>query len=415
MKIINIAVGILLLTSPAMAADLAGLQGQALENRAVVRRHLADLEKSRQDEGLARSYLYPSVDLSYTANWLDEANHPYEASENSVTSGRISLNIFAGFRDRYNIKSAALLRQAEAHKLQGVQQDIRLAVALRYLEIFNRKASLQVAEDSSATLAKLHNDAVNRFEVGLIRKSEMLKFKVDLDNAVIARKKASAELAKSQGLLLREVGAEVDLDQLTFAEFTELPSLEEESVYQQQMLANRSELQFLAEAAAAAAMQTKAARALYYPRVDLASIYSKYDDDFLSAIKPDEEIRTQLVVSMNLFDGFGSGSKVRAARHEAEGVLFDLAEARQEYTIQLQNLFLDYRVSIDNVAVANSSIAQAAENLRVTRLAYEEGVSTESELLDAITSLSRARFNYVAAKSEAFANYFQIIRMVEKL
>jgi hypothetical protein len=34
---------------------------------------------------------------------------------------------------------------------------------------------------------------------------------------------------------------------------------------------------------------------------------------------------------------------------------------------------------------------------------------------DAIANLSRARFNFVAAKSEGFANYFQIVRAVEGL
>jgi len=48
-------------------------------------------------------------------------------------------------------------------------------------------------------------------------------------------------------------------------------------------------------------------------------------------------------------------------------------------------------------------------------VAYEEGATAESDLLDAIANLSRAKSNFVAAKSEGFANYFQIVRMVEQL
>jgi outer membrane protein TolC len=378
---------------------------------------VANLEKSGENKNLAYSALYPSIDLSYTANWLDEAS-VVEDKENSAVSGRITLNVFAGFRDRYNIRSAELLRRAEEYKLQAVKQDIKLAVALRYLEIFSRKASLQVALDSYKTLEKLHEDAVNRFGVGLIKKSEMLRFKVDLDNAMIARDKARAELDKSLALLGREVGVEVAALQFDFAEFASLPGLPEEAgFYEEKMLKERSEIKFLEEIAGAAALQVKVEQALYYPRVDLAGVYNKYDDDPISGngLAPDEDVRTQIILSMNLFDGFGKNARVSSARLEARGLQYDLEEARHDYVTGLQNLLLDFKVSSDNVIVAEGSIEQAEENLRVTRYAYEEGAAAESELLDAITSLSRARFNFVAAKSEAFGNFFQIGRMIEDL
>jgi outer membrane protein len=419
MKILNLLIVFLLMGGISQAADLAELKDQALENREIVQRYIANLEKSASNKSLALSSLYPSVDLSYMANWLDEANlYSFEAKENSVASGRVTLNVFAGFRDRYNIKSAELLRSADAHKLQGVRQDIKLAVGLRYLAIFSRQASLQVVDDSYNTLLKLHEDAVNRFEVGLIKKSEMLRFKVDLDNAVIARDKAKVDLEKSGALLSREVGREVDYHHLAFEEFTEIPVLPgEPASYVEKMLNKRSEIKFLEEIAAAAAMKVRIEQALYYPRVDVAGIYSKYDDDIVigNGIRPEEEVRAQVVLSMNLFDGFGKGARIDSARFEARGMGYDLAEARRDFTTQLQNLFLDFKVSSDVVVVAEGSISQAEENLRVTRLAYEEGVSPESDLLDSITSLSRAKYNYVVAKSEVFANYIRIIRAVEGL
>ena len=79
----------------------------------------------------------------------------------------------------------------------------------------------------------------------------------------------------------------------------------------------------------------------------------------------------------------------------------------------LKNLFLDYDISKGNVAVTKSSIVQAEENLRISELSYKEGLTTTSDLLDAITSLSRAKYNHVAAKSELFANYYKITRTVD--
>ena len=414
MNTIKLILVFLLLGGVARAADLAELQEQALANREVIQRYVTNLEKSRANETLARSGFYPSLDVGYTANWLDEPT-VFEDRENRFASGTVSWNIFAGLRDKYNLQSAAQLSQAEGYRLQGLKQDIKLAVALRYLAIHDRQASLVVAEDAAATLSKLAEDAVNRLAVGLIQKSEMLKFKVDLDNAIIARKKARAELDKSLALLQREIGGAVDPAGLRFPEFTELPPVLDQPEYEAAMPDQRSELKYLAELAGAAALRLKVERARYYPSVNLAGIYRQYDDPVNDYGSDDDELRAQLTLSVNLFDGFGRKARIGAASHEEQGLRYDLAEARRDFTVQLQNLFLDYRVSGDNVEVAAAGIAQAEENLRVTRLAYEEGVTRESEVLDAIANLSRARFNFVAAKSEGFANYFQIVRAAEGL
>ncbi|EKD39977.1 MAG: TolC, partial [uncultured bacterium] len=70
-------------------------------------------------------------------------------------------------------------------------------------------------------------------------------------------------------------------------------------------------------------------------------------------------------------------------------------------------------VSLENVEVATRSIEQAQENLRITQLKYDEGLQRESDLLDAITSLSRSRYNHVAVQRTAFANKFRLTRMID--
>ena len=66
-----------------------------------------------------------------------------------------------------------------------------------------------------------------------------------------------------------------------------------------------------------------------------------------------------------------------------------------------------------NVEVAREDIKHAEENLRITQLKYKEGLQRESDLLDAVTNLSRARYNEVAVIRTVFENAFRITRMVE--
>lgn len=413
MKLLNFLIAFFVLAGVGHAATLAELQQQAVQNRKIIKRYEANLEISKESVGLAKSSLYPSLDISYTVNALDESS-AVENRDNSVAVGAVSWNLFSGLQDRYRIQSAQLTRRAEEFKLQGIKQDIRLNVSLRYLNIFIRRASLQVAEDGHVTLQKIYNDAENRFHVGLIKKNELLRFRVDLDNAEITRKKAQAELDKSVRLLQREIDAVVHPEQLLFGEFEQMPTMKEGGRYEAEMLKNRSEIRALQELAAAAKADLKVAYGSISPRVDIATSYRKYSDEFgTSGDLTDEELRAQLTLSMNLFDGFGKYRKVGKAKRVADALGYDLAELECDLKTRLANLVLDYQVSSENVPVAQSSIEQAKENLRITRISYKEGLEKESDLLDAVTNLSRAEYNYVAAKGEVFANYFKITRAIE--
>lgn len=416
MKLINVFVFILLLffSSSALAVSLGEMQEMALGNRQVVQQYVTSLEKSVEDISLARAPYYPSVDVGYIVNSLDEASS-VEEQENSTIQGRVSFNLFAGFRDKYNVESAQLLKVVQEYSLQGIRQDLQLSVALAYLSVYERLANKKVALSAFETLGKVYSDGDSRFKVGLIGKNELLKFRVDYDNADITLKAAEAGLKKSINVLSRQVGSRIAFADLDYAEFKELPPLMDKKAYTQAMLETRSEIKALETLVGVSDAQVKSKKSGYYPKVDFVGSYTFYDDDYISGSGQydDDELRAQLVLSMNLFSGFATDSNVTKAKLSARSGRYELTELKDSFSNDLDNLFIDFEVSLDNVNVATRSIEQAEENLRITQLKYDEGLQRESDLLDAITSLSRAQYNYVTVLRTAFSNNFQIIRMVD--
>jgi outer membrane protein TolC len=394
--------------------DLAGMQSLALNNRQVIQQYIAVLEQSEKDIVRARGGYYPSVDVSYTANELDE-DSLLETKENSVAVGKVSWNVFAGFRDKYGLQSAEIRNEVEQFKLQGIKQDVQLDVALAYLEVFERRANREVALSAFETLGKVYRDGESRYQVGLIGKNELLKFRVDYDNADITAKAAEAGLKKSVNTLTRQVGSEVGLNDLDFADFNGLPPLVNREEYSVRMLAGRSEIKALELGVAAVAAQAESEKGGYYPRVDVVGSYRNYDDDLLNGngAIDEEELRAQLVLSMNLFQGYTTEATVAKTRLQSRAFQHELAELKSTLRTELDNLYIDFQVSLENVEVATRSIEQAEENLRITQLKYDEGLQRESDLLDAITSLSRARYNHVAVVRTAFANNFRLTRMID--
>lgn len=416
MKLSSICItALLVLGAPAVyAIDLAEMQNMALDNRQVVRQYMTFLEQSEKDIVRARSGYYPSVDIAYTANSLDEAGL-FEDKENSIATGGVSYNLFAGFRDKYTLLSAEKQQEVEQYRLQAVKQDIQLNVALAYLLVTERQANRKVAEAALQTLEKVYQDGESRYQVGLIGKNELLKFRVDYDNADLTLKAADADLKKSVNVLSRQVGSDIALADLDFADFKKLPPLMDKEEHTSKMLAQRSEIKALEAVIEASAARAKAELSDYYPRVDVVGSYRKYDDNFVNGAgsMDDDELRAQLVMSMNLFQGFYTDATVARAKLETRSVQYELDELRNELTNQVANLYIDFIVSLENVEVAKSSIEQAEENLRITQLKYSEGLERESDLLDAITNLSRAQFNLVAVRRTAFLNNFQLTRMID--
>ena len=414
MKQLSLIVSILLFSSAAYGASLVEMQDMALENRQVIQRYMTDLERSGKDIQLARGAYYPSLDVLYTVNSLDESSL-IEERNNRVAIGRISWNLFSGFADKYNIRSAQMLKDVEKYRLDGIRQDLKLDVALAYLGVYERRANRKVAESAYQTLEKVYRDGEGRYDVGLIDKNDLLKFRVDYDNADIRLQAADADLQKSVQRLSFQVGSDIALSGLDFADFTTLPTVIDEDLYKGRMLASRSEIKVLEAGVKATEFREKSAASGYYPRLDAVGSYRRYDDDSTvgNSFVDNEELRAQLVVSMNLFKGFTTQNSVSRAKLQTRSLRYDLAELTNRMVTDLDNLFVDFRVSLDNVDVANRSIEQAKENLRITQMKYDEGLQRESDLLDAITNLSRARYNYVAVIKTLFANYFQLTRMVE--
>ena len=414
MKLCSVVICVLLSASVACAMDLSEMQKIALLNRQVIKQYISNLEQSEKNTTLAKGGYYPSVDISYNVNSLDE-DSLIEKKENSAAVASISWNLFSGFRDKYSVKSAELLKEVDAFHLRGVKQNIMLNVALAFLGVYERRANRNVAESAFQTLEKVYRDGESRYQVGLIGKNELLKFRVDYDNADITLKAAEAGLKKSVHQLSRQVGAELIFEELDFEDFKTLPAAINEDEYTEKMLTGRSEIKALESVIASTSARADAELAGYYPRVDVIGSYTKYDDDYIigHGSLEEDELRARLVMSMNLFKGFTTEAKVAKTRLQSRSFGYELDELKNTLSTDLKDLFVDFQVSLENVDVANRSIEQAQENLRITQLKYDEGLQRESDLLDAITSLSRAKYNYVAVIRTLFANDFQLTRMVE--
>ncbi len=410
-----IVIGAALATYPlaVCAFTLEECQKDAVNNRKVIEKYKDAVEIARLDERIGRSAFLPRVDAAYTANQLDE-DGAFENSENSSLTGRVSWNVFSGFRDRYRVESAELIRKTKAFELDSLLQDIKHGVAVRYLDIFDKQNRLNIAKEEYNLLVRRYVDAENRHSVGLIRKNDLLKIKVDMDNAQQKMKQAEAGYEKSVNLLENMIGESLDGRDPAFTEFESLPAVLGEDAYEAR-IQNRNEIKALETAAEAEKKKVLSAESAYYPSVDLVGAWSLYGDDYVMGLGDDseDELRLQINVNINLYDGGKKYYDIRKAKLNVSRVEKDLYELKQDFATELENILLDYYVTLENLKVSETGISQADENLRVADISFKEGVETATDVLDAIFSLSRAKYNYVNAKNALYLNYFGLRRMID--
>ncbi len=407
---------VLWFTNMTWAISLSELQDIGVTNRKVIEKHRLAIQKAEQNLKISRSPFWPSLDVRYTANALDE-DTILEKSQNSELVGSLSYNLFSGFRDRYSNLSFDSLKTAREFELQNSIQTIRFKIAIRYLEIFKAQNSLKVSQDEVALLQKRHRDSESRYSVGLIKKNDLLTLKVQLDDSVQKMKRAEAALQKSINYLEFETESKISGDDLHFDELSNLPEVKDEAYYLKAQENDRSEIKALESIRTSQAYGVQSLNSAYYPAVDILASHTKYGEDYIFGLEEngEDETRLQLNLTLNLFNGLKNNAQIRRAKVEANIISSDLHELKKNLATELKNSLMDFQVASKNLEVAESSVSQAEENLRVTDAAFKEGVETATEVLIAVAGLSRAKNNVILARAEVFYYYYRLMWLTEKL
>jgi outer membrane protein TolC len=106
------------------------------------------------------------------------------------------------------------------------------------------------------------------------------------------------------------------------------------------------------------------------------------------------------VASWNFWEWGKTKNRVDASRSRENQAAYALDNIKDQVTLEVKNEWLTLNEKQKQVAVAQKAIEQAEENYRISRERYREQVGTSTDVLDAETLLTRAKFDYFNALSE---------------
>jgi len=394
------------------AYNLVDLQNEAIKNRKVIEKYKTRIDQQDIELKINQSTNWPKLDIEYSLSKIDR--HLSSVSQYTEFETILTYSLFSGYKYYFQEFSILHLKNSKEFERNSIIQDIKFLIAANYLHIFDSKSLLKVAEDEFKLLEKRYKDALNRHKVGIIKKNDLLKIKVELDHAEQKTHKARADFEKSLKEMEHETDFQIDFDKITFEEFNALPKTED-LVFYLSRTARRNEIKALEQLIDAEKYSLKSLKSKYYPLIDLSAEYYRYEDDYMFGIGDnyEEDIRMKLSLKMNCFNGFKDHYTLKSKSLDIKQLECDLDELKKKLTIAVENTFLDYEVSLKNLKVAQDSISQAEENLRITDMSFNQGVAKTADILDAIYYLSRAKYNFIYAGGKLFLNYYKLTRLAD--
>ena len=391
----------------------------ALKNNKDIVEARIEIERSRFVLREERAALFPTLDFTgglsnyQNSGFLDSvAEQEAEAGipANSEASF-IAQNSFLGFSSEifdfnpslglsYDIYDGglrgALIRTAEKQLriielgLEIAAEEIRLETARNYYALQNGDASVEIAEAAVRDATKTLSDAQFSEEAGVGIRFDVMRAKVELAEAKQSLINATAdrEISRQQ---LAETLSIPDNASLAAADPVELAGAWELSLPESIVLAskNRPELeQFLLQREIGEEQRTVALSQIR-PTITASAAYALLDN-FEDNFDIVDEYSLGLSIQWRLFDGGAAKAGAQQAEKDIEIAETEFANERNEISFAVKQAYLQLESNRNNINTATEEVELAAESLEMARLRFQEGIGTQTDVIDAQTQLTAA-------------------------
>jgi len=399
----------------------------ALANDRIVAAVDADLEAAQAAERAARAARFPRLET--TASYARYTEAPslelvtpvfafrspviFDDNDTVLASAQLSLPLFTGGTLSAGISASKDNRRAaEASRVQ-VLADLKLDVASRYITLLRAERTLSAAAAAAESLSAHVRDVEAMLERDLVARSDLLAARVTFANAEQQRLKAENTLQLARALYNRRLGEPLN----RAAKLSSLPdngTLDGRSIDELIEISqrNRPETTILAAQARALGAQARAERGKLLPQVALVGRYDHLETTIL-----DREDFTSVGVGVRwtMFDGGQTRQRARALQRQGKAVELRLADLRSLLEVEVQEALLAIVEADARRAVARAAVAEADENLRISRELYGAGLATNTLVLEAVTLQESASGNRDDASFDAQFSRLRLAHAIGEL
>lgn len=362
----------------------------------------------------AVSDFLPHVRMRYTYTRLDEP--PYFGLPPMIPMTQV------GTRDIYNwttsvtqpvFTGGALINNYLLTKIgvdiakmefEKTKLDLALQVKEAYYSVLKAQKGVEVTEQAVQQLEAHYKVAQAFFDAGIIPKNDLLQVEVQLAQSKqdLIRAQNALEVARAvfNTLLRRDINDAVRLEEVL--EYT--PVTIDIAALTEEALRERPELKLSELGLKSAKKVVGIAASRLLPQLSVVFTYAREGDEPAvngSRFQRDADSWNVMGVAQwevwdwgNAWWGVGES---KAKVFQAERALEQVEDAIK---LDVKEAALRLNEARENILVAEAAVSQAEENFRINEERYKGQVATSTDVIDALTMLTRARTNYYSALSD---------------
>jgi outer membrane protein TolC len=290
----------------------------------------------------------------------------------------------------YMRKSALKQTELYRYKTQRTKENIIYQSQQAYLQLQMAYDVQKVLQESLETTKALYKFTNDRYEQGLLQKSDLLNVEVQIktietnladvkSNIKNASDYISLLMNKPTGVVY-SVDAPISIDTKFFAD---------------SLSANRSDFKAMEKAIESYNLAIKSSKMSYLPKLNAFANYQFHDKSMLGFGAGAYMAGIQL--SWDIFKGNSTKNKIATQTLERNKMAEQLNNQKEESRVELNKTYRGFTDAAFKIQQQQASINQATEALQILQNRYQQGLVNTTDVLMAQTQLSQQKLGYAQA------------------
>lgn len=338
-----------------------------------------------------------SLAQSFPAEALAALANPVSISmmKNGTIAGIQAVQpVFAGGQIINGNKLAKVGEDVSRLQLQLSENEVEKTAEQYFWQLASLQEKMKTINAADALLADIYKDVDVAVRAGVALRNDLLRVQLRQNEIASQRLKLQNGLSLVRLLLSQYCGLRDTSFVITYqTDLTQqIPSLQG-----REALSNLPEYQLLGKQVEATALQQKMAIGQNLPSVAIGAGYNYHnllDNDHTFGM-------LFATISIPISDWWGGSHAIKRKKIEYQKAQEQLTDNTQLLQIRMQNAWNNVEESYQQLLLAQRSIEQAEENLRLNRNYYNAGTSKMSDLLEAQMLYQQA----CDKRTDAFADY----------
>lgn len=325
--------------------------------------------------------------------------------QNTIT---VQQSIFNGGKVIIGYQLAKIARQQAEQSLNNTHNDIVYSGVSNFIQILKLKDLQALAQLSLESSQTQLNTIEERAEVGLALESDILQWKVKVSNSEIALKEIENNLTIVKRIWHNQLNTnekldpepialeELTLEATRFAALTEEQKMLQMKNYLNEVKQNNPQLASLELSNLIMGKNYLLNKGNFLPSLNIQFTYEIEEDDTFD-FSGNDNWNIAALISLPIFSGGKNLSNLNVAKYQKRKVEQTISAGKEQILVAAENSFRMMTITAEKIE--NNSLAResALENHRLINQYFEQGLATNTDLLNAETMKFNSEMNLTAA------------------